>query len=175
MWCLHRTLPTFHWHASQPLTPPPPLQRDERSVVLWSYHLEHIIPLCKDFEEKLIKHIWRTRDIARKPLPNSTVVYTSHSRGGSRAEINEKTDINRDVERPDGVNKEEGTEPHQSPSPPRRRSFWNWWRLQPRAKTSAGSEEGGDPEKSKNEKRKLVLIGPLYAGCGVGLAGCKSC
>ncbi|KAJ7616832.1 glycosyl transferase family group 2-domain-containing protein [Mycena polygramma] len=48
-------------------------------------------------------------------------------------------------------------------------TFFGWsWRLQPRA--PAPTE--GDPEKGGEERkeRKLVLLGPLYAGCGAALA-----
>ncbi|KAF6763688.1 glycosyl transferase family group 2-domain-containing protein [Ephemerocybe angulata] len=150
--------------------------RDERSVVLWSYHLEHIIPLCKDFEEKLIKHIWRTRNIARKPLTASTAtsLYGAHSRDDSRAEIHEKAEVNIHVEGPeDDHNKEaadlDAARPEQAPPPSKKSSLWGWWRLQPPYPNVKGSEES-DVEKAKRKERKLVLIGPLYAGCGAGLS-----
>ncbi|KAJ7704828.1 glycosyl transferase family group 2-domain-containing protein [Mycena rosella] len=33
--------------------------RDERVLSVWSDDLDHIVPLCSDFEEKLVKLIWR--------------------------------------------------------------------------------------------------------------------
>ncbi|KAL1694017.1 glycosyl transferase family group 2-domain-containing protein [Schizophyllum commune] len=35
--------------------------RDERVLVVWSHSLESIIPTCNDFEERLIKLLWRSR------------------------------------------------------------------------------------------------------------------
>ena len=46
--------------------PPPSIQRDESSLVVWSYTLEAIMPLCKDIDDKLINHIWRNRKVARR-------------------------------------------------------------------------------------------------------------
>ncbi|TEB39489.1 hypothetical protein FA13DRAFT_1750926 [Coprinellus micaceus] len=147
--------------------------RDERSVVLWSYHLEHIIPLCKDFEEKLIKHIWRTRHIARKPLSSTTTSFYggSFSRDDSRAEINEKAEVNNNVEGPDGEHNKEASELEANrPQETRKKSsLWGWWRLQPRDPNAKPGNET-DAEKAKRKERKLVLIGPVYAGCGAGLS-----
>ena len=36
-------------------------------MVIWSESLDRIIPLCQDFEERLIKLLWRSR-----PIPNSS-------------------------------------------------------------------------------------------------------
>lgn len=37
------------------------LQRDERVLVVWAPSIETIIPTCHDFEDRLIKLLWRTR------------------------------------------------------------------------------------------------------------------
>lgn len=41
-------------------------------MVIWSESLDRIIPLCQDFEERLIKLLWRSR-----PLPNSSSAASS--------------------------------------------------------------------------------------------------
>ncbi|KDQ52886.1 hypothetical protein JAAARDRAFT_39833 [Jaapia argillacea MUCL 33604] len=38
--------------------------RDERVLIIWSDSLDTIIPICKDFEERLIKLLWRSRPTA---------------------------------------------------------------------------------------------------------------
>ena len=38
--------------------------RDERVMVIWSESIDRIIPLCSDFEERLIKFLWRSRPLA---------------------------------------------------------------------------------------------------------------
>lgn len=147
--------------------------RDERSVVLWSYHLEHIIPLCKDFEEKLIKHIWRTRNIARKPVESTNAsVFGPHSRQESGAELNEKVDdVVEDkevleLERQEAETKEKA---EQAPAQqPKKGGFLSWWRLTPQNPNPSPNET--DAEKARRKDRKLILIGPVYAGCGAGLS-----
>ncbi|KNZ76240.1 hypothetical protein J132_11110 [Termitomyces sp. J132] len=129
--------------------------RDESCLVLWSYALESMIPLCKDFDEKLIKHIWRTRDVARKSAPPSIVV-TSDRSSGSDELLNEKTPEAKPEE------KTPATQPEKN-------SSWFSWRLQPQ--TREAQPDTDDAEKGGNRKeRKLMLFGPFYAGCGAGLA-----
>lgn len=48
------------------------LQRDERVMVIWSDDLDSIIPTCKDFEDRLIKLLWRSRPAAPPSLVSST-------------------------------------------------------------------------------------------------------
>lgn len=38
--------------------------RDERVMVIWSESIDRIVPLCADFEERLIKLLWRSRPMA---------------------------------------------------------------------------------------------------------------
>jgi len=130
-----------------------------------------MIPLCKEFEEKLIKHIWRTRTVSHKPsasissaLPADVSAITSP--GGSQAALNEKiatTTVN--VE--EVKSEKEASQP--VPAAPPKRAWWSW-KLQPRApnQPSLDAEKGG-----KRKERKLVLIGPVYAGLGAGLAACS--
>ncbi|KAL1938066.1 hypothetical protein VTO73DRAFT_12077 [Trametes versicolor] len=60
--------------------------RDERVLVVWSYHLDTIIPTCRDFEEKLIKLVW---DHRFGSTFNSSVALPS-SNSSSVAHLNEK-------------------------------------------------------------------------------------
>lgn len=121
------------------------------------------MPLCRDFEEKLIKHIWRTRTIARKESPS--ISSTSPSDSNSDENLNEKpSDITQ-------ISKEQPTsEPTQLQSPPQHK--WWSWRLNPKHKNAVSKRD--DPEK-KQAERKLVLLGPFYAGCGAALSACKFC
>lgn len=179
--------------------------RDESCLILWSYALETMIGLCKDFEEKLIKYIWRMRKVARRSgvvsgvpstigpsglgievvpasptgasgedeIPSASPPSTGDnspaipaSETSSRVELNEKT----------GVVTSVVEEVKERPAPPPKREWWSW-KLQPqKPATSTGDvdlEKGG--EKTKRKERKLVMLGPLYAGLGAGLALCKFC
>jgi hypothetical protein len=116
-----------------------------------------MIPLCKEFEEKLIKHIWRTRTIARKPTPSiDTNASVAHSDANLDGLVPDTTEVSKE-------------QPTTQPPPTPQRKWWSW-RLNPKDKGAAPKES--DPEK-KREERKLVLLGPFYAGCGAALAACK--
>ncbi|KAF9450256.1 hypothetical protein P691DRAFT_665693 [Macrolepiota fuliginosa MF-IS2] len=131
--------------------------RDERSLVLWSYSLETMIPLCKEFEEKLIKHIWDTRAKGRKPT-SSISPSMNPSIINSEAPLNEKA--------PETAEAKERATLEAAPSQPPQRKWWSW-RINPQDKAVAS--KNGDPEK-KQKERKLILLGPFYAGCGAALS-----
>jgi hypothetical protein len=120
-----------------------------------------MIPICKEFEEKLIKHIWRTRTIARKDTPST--ISANPSVSNSEANLNEKAPNSTDT--PKEQNSPEIVQPHQAPQ----RKWWSW-RLNPKDKGAASKDS--DPEK-KRQERKLVLFGPFYAGCGAALSACN--
>lgn len=119
-----------------------------------------MIPLCKDFEEKLIKHIWRTRTIARKAT-SSISPSINPSVANSEANLNEKAPETMEVSK-------EQAQP-EAPQPPPQRKWWSW-RLNPKDKGAV--PKTNDPEKKRTE-RKLVLLGPFYAGCGAALSACR--
>ncbi|KAF9473864.1 hypothetical protein BDN70DRAFT_352918 [Pholiota conissans] len=161
--------------------------RDERSVVLWSYNLETMIPLCKEFEEKLIKHIWRTRDTKpahttshrTNPSVTSGITTTNASTtnasttnavvspDGSQTALNEKHHAAVavvDVAAEEKAETEAPATPVQAP--PAKKSWWSWkLDAHPPPAPARDAEKGG-----KRKERKLVLIGPVYAGLGAGLA-----
>ncbi|KAF8908094.1 glycosyl transferase family group 2-domain-containing protein [Gymnopilus junonius] len=55
--------------------------RDERVMVIWSESLDRIVPLCQDFEERLIKLLWRSRPT--QPSSSYHGTGTSASAAGS--------------------------------------------------------------------------------------------
>ena len=124
-----------------------------------------MIPICKEFEEKLIKHIWRTRTVSHRPSPSisSSAILRDDvsSARGSQVAFNEKA--------ADTKVEEDKSEKEESQPTAQKRAWWSW-KLQPRASTQAS----GDAEKgNKRKERKLVMIGPVYAGLGAGLAACS--
>lgn len=66
MRCLYREFPTFRVFISLRL-----FQRDERVLIVWSESLDQIIPTCHDFEERLIKLLWRSRPNGVGPSASS--------------------------------------------------------------------------------------------------------
>lgn len=47
-------------------------QRDERVLIVWSDSIDTIIPTCHDFEERLIKLLWRSRPNAHHAPASSS-------------------------------------------------------------------------------------------------------
>jgi hypothetical protein len=149
-------------------------QRNERAVVLWSYSLENIMPLCKEFEQKMIKYLWRTRSVSPRPFSSASTFSAIDQQlvspsvtsidEGSQAELNEKTSADIDIQIPTKA----------AVAAPQR--HWWSWKLRPRSSTTTDenpSAASSDPEKGgKRTERKLVLIGPIYAGFGAAMAAC---
>jgi hypothetical protein len=48
-----------------------PFQRDEGTLIIWDEDLDNIIELSKDFEEKMMKYIWRTKSKPASLVPGT--------------------------------------------------------------------------------------------------------
>ncbi|PFH51644.1 hypothetical protein AMATHDRAFT_191111 [Amanita thiersii Skay4041] len=57
--------------------------RDERVLVVWSESIDHIVPTCHEFEERLIKLLWRSRTAHAGGSTNTSSLY--HGNSGSAA------------------------------------------------------------------------------------------
>ena len=133
------------------------------------------MPLCKEFEQKMIKYLWRTRSVSPRPFSTASTFSAIHQQLGitpsvtsideeSQSEHDEKSSV--DIKNP--TTKADAAADS-------KRHWWSW-KLQPRSSTTTDektSATSSDPEKGgKQTERKLVLIGPIYAGCGAALAAC---
>ncbi|KAJ7234454.1 glycosyl transferase family group 2-domain-containing protein [Mycena rebaudengoi] len=150
-----------------------------QSLTLWAPQIESIVPLCAEFEEKLIKYIWRNRASAipsavkRDSLaapglldfsssgtrtPHASAIRTANPFDSAEAVVTEKEEEQ---------TKEKDKEQAKAKAPTK---ILGWsWRLQPRPSAPTGSSEK-EGEGGQNKKRKLVMLGPIYAGCGAALA-----
>ena len=134
------------------------------------------MPLCKEFEQKMIKYLWRTRSVSPRPFSTASTFSAIHQQLGitpsvtsideeSQSEHDEK--ISADVQNPTTKAADADLKRH-----------WWSWKLQPRSSTTTTDEKSSattssDPEKGgKRTERKLVMIGPIYAGCGAAMAAC---
>ncbi|KAI0074901.1 hypothetical protein K474DRAFT_1647395 [Panus rudis PR-1116 ss-1] len=59
----------------------PAFIRDEKVLVVWTYNLDDIIPACKDFEDKLIKLVWKRRSLFLSDM-SSTIGSQSSDESG---------------------------------------------------------------------------------------------
>ncbi|KAJ7705084.1 glycosyl transferase family group 2-domain-containing protein [Mycena olivaceomarginata] len=192
--------------------------RQPPSLVLWAPAVEALAPLAAEFEEKLIKFIWRTRASALpSPAPNaeSTAAAAaaarrrdSHAAPGILASLfsasmsafgsaSASAPAERDEHDESRVRTQsfaslsdsrfreelgENEKPSAGPgagaggarAPPATKpaTLFGWsWRLQPKAAAPASRDPEKEAGSGKAGERKLVMLGPLYAGCGAGLAG----
>lgn len=129
--------------------------RDEAVLVLWSDNLDNIIPLCRDFEEKLIKLVWRQRanisvtpsEIVPPTLPSHDNLLATKEESTEEIPVTEKELTNR--------------KPKPKPSSP----FWKIFSW-----STTRQEHQGDAEKGAKKIRRTKLIAPCYNGLGCGLS-----
>ncbi|KAI6133008.1 glycosyl transferase family group 2-domain-containing protein [Pisolithus croceorrhizus] len=129
--------------------------RDERVLVLWSDQLDNIIPLYRDFEDKLIKLVWRARatfsappsevGVTAEPSDEDLVDRVGHATPSEKIPVTEKELAN--------LNNK----------PPAPTAGWKWfhWR---------STREDRDIEKVSQKARPMRLIAPLYSGLGCALS-----
>ena len=130
-------------------------QRDERVMVIWSDDFDTIIPLAREFEEKLIKLVWKNR--VAFSAPSST--------------LQTPADTSSDV----GLNEKAG---RSTPEPTARdkvpkTSKWNFgWKLSPKGPAIPKDQ---DPEKGAPEHtpRRMRMFSPFYNGLGCALSICR--
>ena len=149
-----------------------PSQRDERVLVVWAYNLDHIIPIVQDFEDKLIRLVWRTR-----PAVSSSVsAITGGSIGTlppSGASTQQKLVENSQDDA--GTESQEGAQQRgKGAADSNQGSSWLGWRT---TKGKAGLTTGDRTEKidvelgdETPELRPIRLLAPIYAGLGVGMS-----
>lgn len=144
--------------------------RDERVLVAWSDHIDGIVPLCKEFENKLIKRVWAFRPSMRTLASSSTLPASSSAStatGGSGAGLNEKA-VFEDDEDPTKESAE-APPPLTARDAPKPRSKWSFFG------GGGGASASADPEKADTApKRPMRLFAPVYGGLGCALSLCKS-
>ncbi|OJT11702.1 hypothetical protein TRAPUB_11764 [Trametes pubescens] len=127
--------------------------RDERVLVVWSYHLDTIIPTCRDFEDKLIKLVW---DHRFGSTCNSSVALPS-SNTSSVAHLNEKP-----LEQAETKEVVAPAEDKRAKNPKKkRRCGLGYW-----------VTDKDDIEKTAEgpSPRPIRLFAPVYNGLGVALS-----
>ena len=143
----------------------PTMQRDERVLVVWSDNLDTVIPLCRDFENSLIKLVMDRHTghgISPGPSISATPVLTSAVNSASDFELN-ATGQGRDSSDTPG--------PEDSrPRPVSGGSLWGW-RLGARAKRAAAPQHD-DAEKGGASLRPIRYFGPVYSGLAMALSTC---
>ncbi|KAM5541501.1 hypothetical protein V8D89_004691 [Ganoderma adspersum] len=131
--------------------------RDERVLVVWSYHLDTIISTCRDFEEKLIKLVWdRRADLSSAP---SVDVSSNASSDVNLTEKVKEQHAQADSKEVPSALEAEATRNKR----PKKTRFWG---------LSYFVANKGDIEKIADgpSPRPVRLFAPFYNGLGVGLS-----
>ncbi|KAL4076632.1 glycosyl transferase family group 2-domain-containing protein [Scleroderma yunnanense] len=129
--------------------------RDERVLVLWTDQLDGIIPLYRDFEDKLIKLVWRAR---------ATIISVpSSGTGYSETPSIEDLVINAEDALPEKIAVTEKGLTNLNNNPPVSTASWKWfnWR---------STRADRDIEGASRNARPTRLIAPFYSGLGCALS-----
>jgi hypothetical protein len=132
-------------------------QRDERVMVIWTDDFDTIIPLAREFEEKLIKLVWKNR--VAFSAPSSTLQTPTDT--SSDVALNEKA--SRSTPEPTARDKVPKT------------TKWKFgWKLSPKGPAILKDQ---DPEKgvSEHTPRRMRMFAPFYNGLGCALSICGLC
>ncbi|KAG5643831.1 hypothetical protein DXG03_009562 [Asterophora parasitica] len=141
--------------------------RDERVLIAWSDDLDSIVPLCSEFEEKIMKLVWRSRTNPASIVTSATTS-TSPSITASNVNLNEKS-AHQPLTATDAIAAAALAEKVGPPPPAPTPNKWKWsWRLS----TCPSRSTPTDPEKGSTGRanRPIRLFAPVYGGLGLGLA-----
>ncbi|KAJ7229659.1 glycosyl transferase family group 2-domain-containing protein [Mycena haematopus] len=142
--------------------------RDERVLIAWSDDIDTIVPLCSDFEEKLMKLVWRARSSTLNPNTSSSII-TSGSIGSATASTATSL-VNLTSEKP-------APAPEATPAPAptangsKKEKGRSWWRLGTKPKPTVQEIDAEKQAPSTGrEDRPIRLLAPFYGGLGAGLS-----
>lgn len=151
--------------------------RDEHVLIVWSDDLEHIVPLCGEFDEKMMKLVWRSRNhAATSSIITSASNSSAPSTTASNVNLNEKSSMRASVTVAEAsvvtaalVEKELPTAA--APTSPPKKSWgldnFGWKLSSKKAPTKSSDPERGS---SGPQQRPIRLFAPMYGGIGFGLS-----
>ena len=152
--------------------------RDEGTLVVWADEFDEIVPVFEDFEDKLIRLVWRARprgagaallaDASAAPSPPPSYAASSVALGLEEKSATEPGGTEA------GSTKEAPEEPH-AQQPDRAGQSWWSWKLAGGAKRAAAERaKTGDVESLGAEApRPVRLYAAVYSGSAVALTLCE--
>ncbi|KAJ7829002.1 glycosyl transferase family group 2-domain-containing protein [Mycena olivaceomarginata] len=146
--------------------------RQPPSLVLWAPAVEALAPLAAEFEEKLINAFGSASASApaERDEHEESRVRTQSFASLSDSRFREELGENEKPSAGPGA----GAGGARAPPATKPATLFGWsWRLQPKAAAPASRDPEKEAGSGKGAERKLVMLGPLYAGCGAGLAGSR--
>lgn len=137
---------------------------------MWSDDLDHIVPLCNEFDEKLMKLVWQSRNMVATPsFITSINTSSAPSMTASDVNLNEKAAIASDGVVEAATKMENAVAENEAPQPERK--FWSWKLSSKKspAKASSDTEKGS----AAPQARPIRLFAPVYGGIGCALSICE--
>ena len=124
-------------------------------MVIWTDDFDTIIPLAREFEEKLIKLVWKNR--LAFSAPNSA--QQSPAATSSNVGLTEKAEPST-------------SEPTARDKAPKKSKWRFGWKL---SSKEPAVPKGQDPEKGTSEytPRQMRMFAPFYNGLGCALSICR--
>jgi len=141
--------------------------RDERVLIVWADELDRIIPLCTEFEEKIMKLVWRSRPPAPS-IVTSTTNSVAPSTTASDVNLNEKGPITSAVTDTAVAEVLAAKEISATAEEPASRSKWSWRLSKKRPSVPISDDLEKGP--AGREARPIRLFAPVYGGLGLGLS-----
>ena len=134
-------------------------------MIVWADSIETIIPLCADFDARLIKQLWRTNTT---PMTSGTLGSASGSGRGLLGAAGGRGAQSADLEkRPSEEEKFAERKVEMEQVQTKKKRTWYGRQYVPADKEKSG--EGGD-ESEEQERRPIALFSPVYNGLAAGLA-----
>ncbi|KAF7307706.1 Glyco-trans-2-like domain-containing protein [Mycena kentingensis (nom. inval.)] len=128
--------------------------RDERVLVVWSDSIESIVPTCQDFEDRLIKLLWRSRPTGLSAPGSFSGSVLSHSSLAARPFDPEKGNAS-------------APSVHDNEKLTKSRVRRNWYGKKVGVETTTIT---GDLEAGLRDRREAKLFACLYNGLAAGLS-----
>lgn len=139
---------------------------------MWSDSLNTIIPLTKDFDEKLIQLVWSTR-VSANGLPTAGSITPEVASPVIGTPVTSVSNVHlREPSSPDLLTPIPATKevvPAEAAKPKKSKgSLWGWRIGDKAAQTQADVESA-----SGTSSRPIRLFAPIYGGLGAGLSLCR--
>ncbi|KAH9958463.1 glycosyl transferase family group 2-domain-containing protein [Russula dissimulans] len=139
--------------------------RDERVLVVWSDNLDNIIPLCRDFEDNLIKLVWSRRHSLTSLTPGQSLPATPPATSAVTSAVTSASDVGLTAKQEETAPSPE-PEPEPNSKPISGGSLWGW-RIGSKAKRAPAPR---DLEKGGANPRPTRYFAPVYGGLGLALS-----
>jgi len=133
--------------------------RDERVMVVWSFSLDDIIKICQDFDDRLIKLLWRSRPTGANASQGGSMLSAPPSISGHASG---SSDAHGQPDQPNLI--------QQPPAFKYKRTWYGRKIAIPTPDNQKKAEYDVDRDGPDPNRREAKLYAPLYNGLAAGLS-----